>query len=43
MTMLWVAGVAFAAPAAAEALHTITVDIVTGAIEGIARKLGGKS
>jgi len=43
MTILWVAGVSFAAPAAAEALHTITVDIVTGAIEGIARKLGGKS
>lgn len=43
MTILWVAGVAFAAPAAAEALHTITVGIVTGAIEGIARKLGGKS
>lgn len=43
MTILWVAGVAFAAPAAAEAVHTITVGIVTGAIEGIARKLGGKS
>lgn len=43
LSMLWVAGVAFAAPAAAEALHTITVGIVTGAIEGIARKLGGKS
>ena len=41
--MLWVAGVAFAAPAAAEAAHTITVGIVTGAIEGIARKLGGQS
>lgn len=43
MTILWVAGVAFAAPAAAEAMHTITVGIVTGAIDGIARKLGGKS
>ena len=43
LSMLWVAGAAFAAPAAAEALHAITVGVVTGAIEGIARKLGGKS
>ncbi len=41
MTILWVAGVAFAAPAAAEALHTITVGIAN--IDGIWQSVNGAS
>jgi hypothetical protein len=35
MTMLWVAGVAFAAPAAAEAAHAVIVGAIVGAINGL--------
>ena len=33
--MLWIAGVAFAAPAAAEAAHAVIVGAIVGAINGL--------
>ncbi|WP_298065168.1 hypothetical protein [uncultured Acinetobacter sp.] len=35
MTILWVAGVSFAAPAAAEAAHAVIVGAIVGAINGL--------
>ncbi len=37
LSMLWVAGVAFAAPAAAEAVHAVIVGAIVGAINGLRR------
>ena len=38
--MLWIAGVAFAAPAAAEAVHVMLVGAITGAVRGVADRFG---
>ena len=38
--ILWIAGVAFAAPAAAEAVHAILVGAITGAVQGVADRFG---
>lgn len=38
--MLWIAGVAFVAPAAAEAVHAILVGAITGAVQGVVDRFG---